>query len=163
MLDVGRDSGWTQASEDSTICIFFARGECPKGEKCNYKHNVPTEDDELKLSLLKDVFGRERHRTDREDMGGVGNFSRNNRTLYIGGLNLRDRNTQKVENLLRRYFSPFGDMEYVRVIPTKSIGFVRYRLRAVAEFAKEAMNDVKVKKKKNRKKILFYKTNFFFF
>ena len=26
------------------------------------------------------------YRTDRDDMGGVGNFNRDNRTLYVGGL-----------------------------------------------------------------------------
>ena len=144
MVDIGKDSGWTQATEDAFICIFFAHGECHRGEKCYYKHQIPTEGDELRLSLLKDVFGRDRHKTDREDMGGIGSFSRNNRTLYIGGLSIKERTQNQLEGVLRRYFSPFGEIEYIRVIMSKSIGFVRYKLRAAAEFAKEAMHDVKI-------------------
>ncbi len=35
----------------------------------------------------------------------------------------------------------FGELESVRVIWDKSIAFVRYKLRAASEFAKEAMAD----------------------
>jgi hypothetical protein len=43
--------------------------------------------------------------------------------------------------MLRRHFEPYGELEYVRVIPGKNCGFVRYCFRASAEFAKAAMND----------------------
>lgn len=32
---------------------------------------------------MHDVFGRERHRENREDMSGVGSFSKDQRTLYV--------------------------------------------------------------------------------
>ena len=35
-----------------------------------------------------DIFGRERHADDRSDMGGIGSFSRENRTLYVGKVGL---------------------------------------------------------------------------
>jgi hypothetical protein len=35
---------------------------------------------------LFSLVSRERHAVDKDDMGGVGSFSRNNRTLYIGNL-----------------------------------------------------------------------------
>ena len=31
-----------------------------------------------------DIFGRDKHSDYRDDMGGVGSFMRQNRTLYIG-------------------------------------------------------------------------------
>jgi hypothetical protein len=40
------------------------------------------------LSATLDIFGRERFATDRDDMGGIGTFSRENRTLYIGRVRL---------------------------------------------------------------------------
>ena len=33
---------------------------------------MPTPEDEKRLDLLHDIFGRERHATDRDDMRGVG-------------------------------------------------------------------------------------------
>lgn len=46
-----------------------------------------------------------------------------------------------LEEELIKQFGEWGDLENVRVIHSKNIGFVRYRLRAAAEFAKEAMAD----------------------
>ena len=47
---------------------WYIRGCCQKGLRCQYKHQVPTEDDELRMSMLKDIFGRTRHGSDRDDM-----------------------------------------------------------------------------------------------
>ena len=89
--------------------------------------------------MLRDVFGRERHGTDRDDMNGTGSFNRNNRTLYLGGV-VSNEDAREVERLVRKDFSPFGEIEYVRVIQTKAIAFVRYKLRCAAEFAHVAMD-----------------------
>jgi len=72
-------------------------------------------------------------------MGGVGTFSRDNRTLYIGGI--RRVKGVDLQELVARNFIEWGELESVRVIWDKSIAFVRYKLRAAAEFAKEAMAD----------------------
>lgn len=45
------------------------------------------------------------------------------------------------QEIVKRHFEEWGPIEYVRVIHTKSIAFVRYFLRASAEFAKEAMDN----------------------
>lgn len=51
-------------------------------------------------------------RTDRDDMGGVGSFNRDNRTLYIGGL-IRPKNGANLEvrfdRLVGRVFDWFTD------------------------------------------------------
>jgi hypothetical protein len=72
-------------------------------------------------------------------MGGVGSFERNNKTLYIGGLKLRAGFDTEAE--IKRQFGAFGEIDLINVIPSKSIAFVRYKLRLCAEFAKEAMGD----------------------
>jgi len=117
--------------------VYFAQGRCALGPDCTFHHRLPTYEDEARMDLAHDVSGRERFSTDREDMGGVGNFSRENRTLYIGCIKI----TGTTEDIVKRYFEEWGPIEYVRVIHTKSIAFVRYFLRATAEFAKEAMSN----------------------
>lgn len=102
-------------------------------------------------------------------MGGVGTFSRDNRTLYLGGIR-RVKGVDVQELIVRNFIEvalppppiqvahgslthvlvwvggaggaqQWGELESVRVIWDKSIAFVRYKLRAAAEFAKEAMAD----------------------
>ncbi|EFA86004.1 pre-mRNA-splicing factor cwc2 [Heterostelium album PN500] len=138
--NVLKDCGKTRASKDSYFCLHFARGRCVNGVECTYLHRVPTPNDDKRLVLTHDIFGRERFRDDREDMGGVGSFSRDNRTLYIGGLK-SNQNLNQLEDMIRRGFEEWGSIEYVRVILNKSIAFVRYMYRSTAEFAKEAMAD----------------------
>jgi len=73
-VNIEKDSGATKASTtaSSTFCFHFARGQCAKGYECSFLHRIPTADDELNLGipLTMDIFGREKHRFDREDMGG---------------------------------------------------------------------------------------------
>jgi hypothetical protein len=139
--NIKRDAGRTRGDSmpGAYICIFFSRGACYLGEECTFLHRRPTDEDENRVDLMHDVFGRERHKTDRDDMGGVGSFNRDNRTLYVGGL--KTNAGVNLEEQIIKHFAEWGDLEYVRVIHAKGIAFVRYRLRAAAEFAKEAMGD----------------------
>lgn len=61
----------------------------------------------FRIDLAHDVFGRERHRLHKEDMGGVGTFDKECRTLYVGGLALRT----KLEKLLWSEFGEWGEIE----------------------------------------------------
>ena len=54
-----------------------------------------------------DVFGRDRHRTHKENMGGVGTFDKDCTTLYVGGLG-RHKN---LEELLWTEFGEWGEIE----------------------------------------------------
>lgn len=137
---IERDAGKTRADKSAPLCIHFALGNCAKGHECMYRHTLPTDYDEKRVGVTHDVFGRERFKTDRDDMGGVGSFSRENRTLYIGGLK-PEIPVRTYEQIMRKHFGEWGDLEYVRVLPVRGIGFVRYRLRTAAEFAKVAMAD----------------------
>ncbi|GIQ83518.1 hypothetical protein KIPB_004859 [Kipferlia bialata] len=131
-----RDTGYTRGDTTGTtnFCIFFSRGSCSKGHKCPFKHHIPSKRENDDLELIRDVFGRERHSTHREDMSGTGVFTRDIRTLYIGRLPDRD----SVVADLQREFQKFGPIASLRYIPTLSVAFVEYRFRASAEFAKEA-------------------------
>jgi hypothetical protein len=137
-----RDTGKTRAKDATTpLCSHFARGCCVLGHKCQFRHQIPTADDERRLTITRDIFGRERHAEDKADMSGAGSFSKNNRTLYVGNLAQLYPTQQENESMLRRHFEPYGELEYCRIIPGKNCGFVRYCFRASAEFAKLAMDD----------------------
>ena len=84
--NVAKDTGYTRADSvsGSHFCLFFARGVCPRGRDCEYLHRLPSTYDVYSGNL--DCFGRDKHSDYRDDMGGVGSFMRQNRTLYIGVL-----------------------------------------------------------------------------
>lgn len=69
-------------------------------------------------------------------MGGVGSFERENRTLYIGKVGTYE----DVQDVVRKHFRQFGEIEYMKVLHSKNVVFVKYKSRLSAEFAKEAMN-----------------------
>ncbi|ORZ26842.1 hypothetical protein BCR44DRAFT_118477 [Catenaria anguillulae PL171] len=142
-VNISRDTGFTLADKRRAqnpnhrtyICLQFARGMCHKGHKCEYLHRIPLPDD--LEETMKDCFGRERHRDEREDMNGVGCFNRENRTVYIGGMHPYEKGD--AEKVIRKHFIAFGPIDRLNVIYDKTIAFVRYEKRANAEFAKEAM------------------------
>eukprot|EP00743_Colponemidia_sp_Colp-15_P005953 GILK01006399.1.p1 GENE.GILK01006399.1~~GILK01006399.1.p1 ORF type:complete len:451 (-),score=67.19 GILK01006399.1:169-1491(-) len=143
--NIERDSGWTKADiqdpHGAYFCVHFARGACALGPECNYLHRLPTIEDNNRMNMLNDVFGRDRHATHRDDMGGAGNFNKESTTLYIGELRLGGLDEDKVYQSLHRHFSEWGEIDNIRVIPRKAIAFVRYKIRVSAEFAKVAMAD----------------------
>jgi len=61
----------------------------------------------LRIDLAHDVFGRERHRLHKDDMGGIGTFDKECRTLYVGGLG----NRSTLEKLLWIEFGEWGEIE----------------------------------------------------
>jgi RNA recognition motif-containing protein len=72
---------------------------------------------------------------DRDDMGGVGSFMRQNRTLYVGRIHVTD----DIEEIVARHFQEWGQIDRTRVLNTRGVAFVTYTNQANAEFAKEAM------------------------
>jgi len=70
-------------------------------------------------------------------MSGPGSFTTENKTLYV--TNFRPRSMEVLEQLFRQNFEEWGEIEYLKAFPEKTITFVRYKLRSCAEFAKEAM------------------------
>jgi RNA recognition motif-containing protein len=99
-----------------------------------------------------DVFGRDKHSDYRDDMGGVGSFMRQNRTIYVGRIHVSD----DIEEVVARHFAEWGQVERstsfpfttkgnrtnlnpVRVLNTRGVAFITYSNEANAQFAKEAM------------------------
>lgn len=163
--DPERDAGRTRATlamlgDRCYFCIHFARGACSRGAECTFLHHVPTAEDDGALDAARDVFGRARHGSLREDMGGVGSMLSDSRTLYVGGLRrppaLRSGDEDEDargpaakpapvglvaawESAVQGAFGVWGELENVNVITRLACAFVRYRCRANAEFALIAM------------------------
>ncbi|KAK6350684.1 Pre-mRNA-splicing factor [Orbilia javanica] len=133
--NVAKDSGYTKADRvpGSYFCLFFARGLCPHGHQCEYLHRLPTIHDLFNPNI--DAFGRDKHSDYRDDMGGVGSFMRQNRTLYIGRIHVSD----DIEEIVARHFAEWGQVERIRVLNSRGVAFVTYTNEANAQFAKEAM------------------------
>lgn len=138
------------------ICLFFARGCCPYGWECEYRHVLPDEVETVP-DTSKDCFARDKFADFRDDMGGVGSFNRQNRTLYIG--RIKEVGTgPETEEVVVRHFREWGTIEkgmenlgvsfyclltcfilLVRVLQYRSVAFVTYVSELNAQFAKEAM------------------------
>lgn len=132
---VREHSGWTQADRTpgSFFCLFFARGICPKGHECQYLHRLPGVFDIFNPNI--DCFGRDKHSDYRDDMGGVGSFLRQNRTLYVGRIHVTD----DIEEIVARHFQEWGEIDRIRVLTARGVAFVTYVNEANSSFAKEAM------------------------
>ncbi|KAI1258783.1 hypothetical protein F5Y18DRAFT_325392 [Xylariaceae sp. FL1019] len=133
--NIAKDSGYTRADKitGSYFCLFFARGICPKGQDCEYLHRLPGIHDIFNPNV--DCFGRDKHSDYRDDMGGVGSFMRQNRTIYVGRIHVTD----DIEEIVARHFAEWGQVERIRVLNTRGVGFITYSNEANAQFAKEAM------------------------
>lgn len=145
------DTGYTKADKfnkqgASWFCVYFARGACTEGVNCKFYHRVPQEEDLERANEdnLRDVFGRARHATFKEDFTGVGSFNKECRTLLITDIALPTDSLTPIRDMVRiiyEYFSPWGEIEDIHFNSQKCIAYVKYRHRYYAEFAREAMMD----------------------
>ncbi|KAJ5087813.1 Pre-mRNA-splicing factor cwc2 [Penicillium angulare] len=134
--DPVKDSGYTKADSvpGSYFCLYFAKGTCWRGVDCEYLHRVPTIHDMFPVNV--DCFGRDKHSDYKDDMSGVGTFQRQNRTLYVGRINVNDA----IEETVSRHFAPWGEIQRLRVLTGRGVAFVTYVNEANTQFAMEAMN-----------------------
>ena len=168
--DPESDCGFTKAdslkNSNTWFCVYFARGHCVEGQNCHYFHRIPTHDDCLNEDdNAKDIFGRSRHATHKDNMTGIGSFNIECRTIYIAGVPLKLLNQndgsswlsiqknqegggskfKDVTSLLYTIFSPWGEVEDISINQRPFRGgcraYIRYAHRFYAEFAREAMND----------------------
>ena len=130
-VDLELDAGLTRAdytNPGACICLHFARGCCVYGKDCCYRHCAPNLSDETQVDAPHDAFGRDRHASFRDDMGGTGTWNRDCKTLYIGRMCSKPTETEMTE-IVVRHFGEFGVLESVRVLKAKGCGFVTYTLR----------------------------------
>ncbi|KAI1928291.1 Pre-mRNA-splicing factor [Ophidiomyces ophidiicola] len=132
---IATDSGYTRADKvtGSFFCLYFARGVCPRGHECEYLHRLPGIHDLFNPNI--DCFGRDKFSDYRDDMGGVGTFMRQNRTLYVGRIHVTD----DIEEVVARHFAEWGQIDRIRVLNNRGVAFVTYMNEANSQFAKEAM------------------------
>lgn len=137
--NIKKDSGLTRANTTGIryCCLFYARGCCPYGWECDYLHTLPDPDNALPDSS-KDCFARDKFSDYRDDMGGVGSFNRQNRTLYVGRIKETGPGPE-TEEIVIRHFKEWGEIERIRVLQYRSVAFVTYVSEFGAQFAKEAM------------------------
>ncbi|KAK3169388.1 Pre-mRNA-splicing factor [Lepraria neglecta] len=133
--NISKDSGYTRGDKvaGSYFCLFFAKGLCPRGQECEYLHRLPGLFDTFNPNV--DCFGRDKHSDYRDDMGGVGSFMRQNRTLYVGRIHVTD----DIEEVVARHFAEWGQVDRIRVLTARGVAFVTYTNEANSQFAKEAM------------------------
>lgn len=125
-LDAGRTRADSVDANSRFFCIHFARGACARGADCLYFHRIPTVKEDAAAGELHDCFGRERHVGHRDDMDGVGSFTRPSRTLYVGGiLKAAYADQREVEAVVREQFGEWGEVEHVNFVPRISAAFVR--------------------------------------
>lgn len=135
------DVGYTKADEfdpkgtKNFFCYHFAKGRCTQGKNCTFFHRIPTERDMDRFDTAVDVFGRERFKDHRQDMGGTGSVEDECTTLYVGGVSINDN----TEGALWRAFGEWGTPKKMNIIKRLNIAFVTYNNRLNAEFAKVAM------------------------
>jgi len=71
-------------------------------------------------------------------MGGVGSFSRQNRTLYVGKIR-EGASKADTEEIVRRHFGEWGEIVRLNILHNRGVAFVTYASDLNAGFAKEAM------------------------
>lgn len=120
------------------FCLFFARGCCSNGVNCKFYHKVPAIEDCENVDQTKDIFGRARFSVFREDMKGVGSFSKETKALYVSDYRLpnNDNGVTQLYEILLRHFTLWGDLEDINILPHKGFAFIKYAHRCMAEFAK---------------------------
>lgn len=136
---IERDAGKTKGNADEPdafFCLDFARGCCPLGAECSFLHRIPFGQDAENISRDFDIF--ERRRPDNSD-------DCSNTTLRVEGVDIPDlvqdpQAWAQLTDYLAHAFAEWGPVSELCLI-TEGAGFilVKYRWRASAEFAKEAM------------------------
>jgi hypothetical protein len=145
--DPEQDVGFTKAdlmeSERAYFCLHFIRGCCVEGGNCRFLHHFPTIEDCRKVDAIRDIFGRTRHAGHRDDMGGIGCFQKECRTLCVGDIKIPPGNDPvgQVNEMLWRHFGMWGRVQDIMFIPQKCLAFIKYSHRCYAEIAKEAMSN----------------------
>ena len=139
----------TDTTENTSVywCLHFARGRCTYGSACEYIHRLPTGlDDAKRKDLMYDIFGRSKHAMEKADNSGAGSYLRDVRTLFIyyAGSVPEHWGSDRMEREIRKDFGEWGPIEAVDVKHDRTFCFVRYKFRASAEFAKEAMEGQRI-------------------
>ncbi len=108
---------------------------------CKFFHKVPSRAECQLVDNSRDIFGRPRFATHRDDRGGVGSFMCETRTLEVSDFKIPSSSDPLAQmyEILWRHFSVWGIIEDINVNQNKALAFIKYEHRCMAEYAKEAM------------------------
>lgn len=134
------DSQETRGSSlgNAWLCLAWARGGCPRGVECAALHRLPSLAEEQRLTFSADgvdydVFGRP-----RACALGASPTPLEASTLFVRGLNVNW--SQREVRLALERFGEWGQLARTWCGVEPSTGYVKYRWRASAQFAVEAMD-----------------------
>jgi len=124
------------------VCSFFSKGECNRGDRCPFRHEMPREGSNGNMD--EDIRNRFYGKNDNVAAGMADRASErakariappsdpNVMTLWLGNLESAGGAN---EDLLRSKFAVFGDLVSVRTSRDGSCAFVEFSSRAAAELA----------------------------
>ena len=104
---------------------------------------------------LRDVFGRARHATHKENAQGIGSFNKECRTLLVSRIKLdpdavqgkaaalshATMSTKEVVRIVYELFCSWGEVEDIHFNTARFQAYIKFGHRYYAEFAREAMLD----------------------
>ena len=158
------DTGFTKADRfekrgQASFCVYFARGCCTEGVNCRFYHRVPQMEDipTFEADNMKDVFGRSRHATFKENRTGIGSFAKDCKILVVSRIKFDDSDLETdaptgksipaeftakdIVRLVYEQFSPWGEIEDIIFNQSRLFVYIKFRYRVSAEFAREAMQN----------------------
>ncbi|CAM9840530.1 unnamed protein product [Ascophyllum nodosum] len=123
-------------------CSFYAKGECNRGAKCPFLHEMPTDRaDPLAHQNIRDRFYGQDDPVAAKMMDRQGQMP----TLEppeddeITSLWLGNMSEDITPEDLRDCFYSFGELRSIRIVPGKDFAFVQFTTRQAAEAAAEQL------------------------
>lgn len=132
---------------EAHLCSFFARGECNRGDKCIYRHEMPNTDKSLAKQNIQDRYAGVNDPVAMKMLAKLKSHPSGEvrpleppsdpqqTTLWVGALD----NPQITQQDVQIAFAPFGPMRQVRFLPDKACAFVEFAERRDAETAARAL------------------------
>ena len=133
------------------LCTFFARGECNRGSRCPFRHEMPRDrNDPLAKQSTKSRFYGLNDPLAQKMMSGI--KAREDKikeelgddtttTLYVGFNKVEDSGKTDISEMdIRDYFYSFGEIVSVRMKRDGDGAFVEYTTKEATSLAISAMN-----------------------
>lgn len=125
------------------VCSFYAKGECNRGDRCPYRHEMPLTG-ELAHQNIKDryfgnndpVAAKMLRRSQSDPVALKAPDDATITTLWVGGVT-----SAVTEADLRARFSPFGPVSSVRLVTQRGCAFITFIMRSAAEDAAKELHN----------------------
>ncbi|KAJ1657338.1 Pre-mRNA-splicing factor slt11 [Dispira simplex] len=120
------------------ICSFFVKGECTRGQACPYRHELPTEQEQIKTNFKDRYYGNNDPLAKRV-MEKVGEraWLQPPEDLTVTSLFITGVTPDISQGDVQQAFAEFGEVRSVVLSHAKKCAFVNFLSRAAAELAAE--------------------------